>query len=283
MKMGRAYIMNRNMLMNDPHPAIWKYRVKAVAIHKQMPNYMWILMTPSDGGSEFFSLKSLSLTRLIDEEKSTDKDVRFKLEYTLYHGEDDWNEAVVNARNLWEVWLPIIPMYIRYMTGKYILPDANLYLIEGGRFEIADNINIDMKPIHLDGNPVEGDRVFRINTTYYKPIEAFDQYPKYIVVYHNTWDDPYYYYLSNEDSDLEITKRFEGHRMILYINKYIGFIKDNELFSDIRIFDTIEEAQRAYIETHMHPATPYEYASNPMIMNLFYVEKSNQYIMSEIK
>ena len=282
MKIGRAYIMNRNMLMNGPHPVIWKYRVKAVAIHKQNPNYMWILMTPSDGRSEFFSLQSLSLTRLIDEEKSTDKDVRFKLEYTLYHGEDDWNEAVVNARNLWEVWLPIIPMYIRYMTGKYILPDTNLYLIEGGRFEIVDNINIDMKPIHLDGNPVEVDRVFRINTTYYKPIEAFDQYPKYIVVYHNTWDDSYYY-LSNEDSDLEITKIFERYRIILYINDYICFIKDNELFSDIRIFDTIEEAQRAYIETHMHPSTPYEYASNPMIMNLFYVEKANQYIMSEIK
>lgn len=216
MKIGRAYIMNRNMLMNNPHPVIWKYRVKAVAIHKLNPNYMWILMTPSDGSSEFFSLKSLSLTRLIDEEKSTDKDIRFKLEYTLYRGEDDWNEAVVNARNLWEVWLPIIPMYIRYMTGKYILPDANLYLIEGGRFEIADNINIDMKPIHLDGNPVEVDRVFRINTTYYKPIEAFDQYPKYIVVYHNTWDDSYYY-LSNEDSDLEITKRFERYHMNLYI------------------------------------------------------------------
>lgn len=279
MKVGRAYIMNRNMLMNDPHPVIWKYRVKAVAIHKQNPNYMWILMTPSDGSNEFFSLKSLSLTRLIDEEKSTDKDVRFKLEYSLYHGEDDWNEAVVNAKYLWEVWLPIIPMYIRYMTGKYILPDANLYLIEGGRFEIVDNINIDMKPIHLDGNPVEIDEVFRINTDYYKPIEAFDQYPKYIVVYYNTQDDSYYY-LSNEDSDLEISKRFEGDHIIPH---HIVFVKDNELFSDIRIFDTMEEAQRAYIETHMHPATPYEFASNPMIMNLFYVEKANQYIMSEIK
>ena len=279
MKMGRAYIMNQNMLMNVPHPVIWKYRVKAVAIHKQMPNYMWILMTPSDGDSGVFSLKSLSLTRLIDEEKSTDKDVRFKLEYVLYRGEDDWNEAVVNARNLWEVWLPIIPMYIRYMTGKYILPDANLYLIEGGRFEIADNISIDMKPIHLDGNPVEVNDAFRINTTYYKPIEAFDQYPKYIVVYYNTQDGSYYY-LSNEDSDLEITKRFEGDHIIPY---HIVFVKDNGLFNDIRIFDTMEEAQRAYIETHMHPATPYEYASNPMIMNLFYVEKVNQYIMSEIK
>lgn len=282
MKIGRAYIMNRNMLMNDPHPVIWKYRVKAVAIHKQNPNYMWILMTPSNGDSSFFSLKSLSLTRFIDEEKSTDKDVRFKLEYVLYRGEDDWNEAVVNARNLWEVWLPIIPMYIRYMTGKYILPDTNLYLIEGGRFEIVDNITIDMKPIHLDGNPVEVNDAFRINTTYYKPIEAFDQYPKYIVVYHNTWDDSYYY-LSNEDSDLEITKRIEDYRIIPYIKDRIVIIKDNELFSDIRIFDTIEEAQRAYIETHMHPVTQYKYASNPMIMNLFYVEKANQYIMSEIK
>lgn len=279
MKMGRAYIMNQNMLMNVPHPVIWKYRVKAVAIHKKMPNYMWILMTPSDGDSGVFSLKSLSLTRLIDEEKSTDKDVRFKLEYVLYRGEDDWNEAVVNARNLWEVWLPIIPMYIRYMTGKYILPDANLYLIEGGRFEIADNISIDMKPIHLDGNPVEVNDAFRINTTYYKPIEAFDQYPKYIVVYYNTQDGSYYY-LSNEDSDLEITKRFEGDHIIPY---HIVFVKDNGLFNDIRIFDTMEEAQRAYIETHMHPATQHEYASNPMIMNLFYVEKANQYIMSEIK